>query len=158
MFYILTLVPVAMLALAIIRFWGCLRRLGLAHEVFRRAPNMFALDAVTLFLAAMVGYWAMHSWVGFMLPVFQKEPMAEWETIFMAMLCCFSSLAVGYFNSGDRFNNHTVAGMRESALRTLAALRILDAAELVQAIKIVEANRGRPLRSGQVIDSNEEPK
>lgn len=135
MFYVLALIPVVMMSLAITRFWRCLRRLGYAGEIVGRAPNMLPLDGVSLLMAALTGYWSLHSWFGVTLPILQNGPMAEWQVTFMALVCSIACCAVAYFNAGERFVHPSVAGMREAALRTLAAHRIIDAAELGRLVE-----------------------
>jgi hypothetical protein len=127
--FLMALVPVLLQSFLIVRFWRSLANLGFASEVISRAPSMLPLDAVSGLLAAMVAYWGLHTWTGFMLPILQREPFGDGASMFMAMLCCFSSMAVTYFNASDRFTTPTLAGMRESAVRTVVTLRILDTAE-----------------------------
>lgn len=129
MFFLLTLVPVRLQCFLIVRFWQALAKLGFASEVISRAPCMLPLDAVAGMLAAMVGYWGLHSWGGFMLPMLQREPFSDGASMFMALFCSLSSMAVTFFNASDRFATPTVAGMREAAVRTVVTLRILDTAE-----------------------------
>lgn len=129
MFFVMTLVPVTMLCFAVVTYWRALASLGLASEVIARAPRMLPLDAVALLFAAMVVYWALQGWSGFMLPFLQSGPLGTGGTSFMALLCCLSSMAVAFVNAGDRFTTPTVAGLREAAVRTVVTLRILDRAE-----------------------------
>lgn len=135
MFYVLALIPVAMMSLAITRFWRCLRRLGYAGEVIGRAPNMLALDGVSLLMAALAGYWSLHSWFGVTIPILKNGPMAEWQVTLMATACSVACCVVAYFNAGERFVHPSLAGMREAALRTLAAQRIIDAVELARLVE-----------------------
>lgn len=131
MFFVLNLVPVTMIVFAIVQYWRSLANLGFAGEVIGKAPNMLPLDSVAVLLGLMVGYWGLHSSTGLMLPGLQSQPLSEVGCQLMAMLCCFGSMAVCYFNSGDRFTTPTVAGMREAAITTVVTLRILDSAEAV---------------------------
>lgn len=155
MFYILTLIPVLMLSTAILRYWRSLSRLGYLREVITHAPNMLALDGVSLLLAGWTAYWGMHSWFGITLPILQHGLMAEWQVTFMAVVCCAATCAIAYFNAGERFTHPNLAGMREAALRTLAAHRIIDAIELA---KLLESDRSRQVergRAGRATDINE---
>jgi hypothetical protein len=155
MFYILTLIPVVMLSIAIVRYWRSLQRLGHVKEVISHAPNMLALDGVSLLLAALTAYWSLHSWFGITLPILQRGPMAEWQVTFMAVVSCIASCAIAYVNAGERFTHPTVAGMREAALRTLAAHRVIDAIELAQLLEFDHARQVRRVREGRIIDINE---
>lgn len=151
MFYVLALIPVVMMSLAIMRFWRCLRRLGYAGEVIGHAPSMLAFDGVSLLMAALTGYWSLHSWFGITLPILQSGPMAEWQVTFMALVCSIACCAVAYFNAGERFVHPSLAGMREAALRTLAAHRIIDAVELA---RLVERGQVQAKQSCQQLDES----
>jgi hypothetical protein len=155
MIYILTLIPVAMLSIAIVRYWRSLKRLGHVKEVISHAPNMLALDGVSLLLAALTVYWSLHSWFGFTLPMLQRRPMEEWQVTFMALVSSIAACAIAYVNAGERFTHPTVAGMRGAALRTLAAHRIIDAIELAQLLEFDHARQVRRVREGQIIDIDE---
>ena len=104
---------------------------------------MLPLDSLAVLFGLMVVYWSVHSWTGFMLPFLQPQPFGQIGCQTMAMLCCFSSMAVCSFNSSDRFTTPTVAGMREAAVRTVVTLRILDSAEAV--VHKAASRRRRPL-------------
>lgn len=154
----LTLLPAVLMSLAIVRFWSWLRRLGYAGEVVTRAPNMLALDGVSLLLAALSAYWTLHSWFGVTLPILENGLMADWQVTFMAMVSSIACCAVAYFNAGDRFVHPSIAGMREAALRTLAALRIIDAVELARLVEkgqICAPGTGGQLGKGKIIDVQE---
>ena len=158
MFYVLALIAAVMMSLAITRFWFCLRRLGYAGEVVGRAPNMLALDGVSLLMAALTGYWSLHSWFGVTLPILQNGPMPEWQVTFMATVCSVACCAVAYFNAGERFVQPSLAGMREAALRTLMALRVIDAVELVRLAargQVYARNASNQPSKGQIIDVKE---
>lgn len=155
MFYILTLIPVVMLSIAILRYWRSLQRLGHVKEVVGHAPNMLALDAVSLLMAALTAYWSLHSWFGITLSILQRGPMAEWQVTFMAMVSCIASCAIAYVNAGERFTHPTVAGMREAALRTLAAHRIIDAIELAQLLEFDRARHLHQVREERTINIDE---
>lgn len=155
MFYILTLVPVVMLSIAIVRYWRSLQRLGHVKEVVGHAPNMLALDAVSLLMAALTAYWSLHSWFSITLPILQRGPMAEWQVTFMAVVSCIASCAIAYVNAGERFTHPTVAGMREAALRTLAAHRIIDAIELARLLEFDRARHLHQVREERTINIDE---
>lgn len=154
----LTLIPAALMSLAIVRFWYWLRRLGYAGEVVGRAPNMLALDGVSLLMAALSGYWSLHGWFGVTLPILQDGPMADWQVTFMAIVTSVACCVVAYVNAGERFTHPSLAGMREAALRTLAALRIIDALELARLVENGQAyavnEKGQPSKS-RIIDVKE---
>lgn len=127
--YALLLVPSLLNVYVIVIWWRAVSRLGFTDELIRRAPNMLPLDVVAIFLAAMVGYLAVHAWTGFSLTFFVPLPQSDLGTTVLAMVCCLISLGNAWMNAGDRFSVPTVAGLRESAIRTLVTLRIVDRAE-----------------------------
>lgn len=141
----LMLVLVTMVSIAIYRFWTCINQLGQSKELMRLAPNMAALDGVTIFAALSTLYFAALGW-GFDLPLFfHDEPLADWQNLFMALACCFTCIGLSLKNAGRRFEHGpSWGGMRESAVRTLVAFRILDAVEVSRAMKesglVIEAN------------------
>jgi hypothetical protein len=154
----LTLIPAALMSLAIVRFWYWLHRLGYTGEVVGRAPNMLALDGVSLLMAALSGYWSLHGWFGLTLPLLQDGPMADWQVAFLAIVTSVGCCVVAYFNAGERFTHPSLAGMREAALRTLAALRIIDAVELARLVENGQAyatdGKSQPDK-GRIIDVKE---
>lgn len=154
----LTLIPATLMSLAIVRFWYWLRRLGYAGEVVGRAPNMLALDGVSLLMAALSGYWSLHGWFGVTLPILQDGPMADWQVSFLAIVTSVACCVVAYFNAGERFIHPSLAGMREAALRTLAALRIIGAVELARLVENGQAyarhEKGQPGKD-HIIDVKE---
>ena len=88
----LMLVLVTMVSIAIYRFWTCINQLGQSKELMRLAPNMAALDGVTIFAALSTLYFAALGW-GFDLPLFfHDEPLADWQNLFMALACCFTCI------------------------------------------------------------------
>lgn len=127
--YALLLVPSLLNVYVILTWWRAVSRLGFTDEIIRRAPNMLPLDVVAIFLAVMVGYLAIHAWTGFSLTFFGPLPQSDLGTTVLAMFCCFISLGNAWMNASDRFSVPTVAGLRESAVRTLVTLRIIDRAE-----------------------------
>ena len=154
----LTMIPAALMSLAIVRYWYWLRRLGYAGEVVGHAPNMLALDGVSLLMAALSAYWSLHGWFGVTLPILQDGPMADWQVTFMTIVSTCACCAVAYFNAGQRFVHPSMAGMREAALRTLAALRIIDAVELGRLVekgqRYANSSNGQS-RNGHIIDVKE---
>ncbi len=124
-------------------------------EVVGHAPNMLALDAVSLLMGALTAYWSLHSWFGITLPILQRGPMAEWQVTFMAVVSCIASCAIAYVNAGDRFTHPTVAGMREAALRTLVAHRIIDAIELARLLEFDRAQHLHQVREERTINIDE---
>lgn len=151
----LTLLPAVLMSLAIVRFWYWLRRLGYAGEVVGHVPNMLALDGVSLLMAALSAYWSLHGWFGVTLPILQDDPMADWQVTFMAIVSTCACCVVAYFNAGQRFVHPSMAGMREAALRTLAALRIIDAVELGRLVEKGQRYANDPARKGHIIDAEE---
>ena len=138
MFYILTLVPVAMIVVAIYRYWVSARRLHLFDEIVRRAPNWLPLDGVAIGAAGFVLYYASIDWWGFSIPMLNQEPLPAWGCMFMAVASCVGCLAVAYFNAGKRFEHPSWVGMAESVLRSAVALRIIDSAELIRTLKATQ--------------------
>lgn len=138
MFYILTLVPVAMIVVAICRYWVSARRLHLFDEIVRRAPNWLPLDGVAVGAAGFVLYYASMDWWGFSIPMLNQEPLPAWGCMFMAVASCAGCLAVAYFNAGKRFEHPSWAGMAESVLHSAVALRIIDSAELRRILKATQ--------------------
>jgi hypothetical protein len=151
----LTLIPAVLMSLAIVRYWHWLRRLGYAGEVVGHVPNMLALDGVSLLMAALSAYWSLHGWFGVTLPILQDGPMADWQVTFMAIVSTGACCAVAYFNAGQRFVHPSMAGMRDAALRTLAALRIIDAVELGRLVEKGQRYANDPARKGHIIDAEE---
>jgi hypothetical protein len=119
---------------------------------------MLALDGVSLLMAALSGYWSLHGWFGVTLPLLQDGPMADWQVTFLAIVTSVACCVVAYFNAGERFIHPSLAGMREAALRTLAALRIIDAVELARLVENGQAyathEKGQPGK-GRIIDVKE---
>ena len=138
MFYFLTLVPVAMIVVAIHRYWVSARRLHLFDEIVRRAPNWLPLDGVAVGAAGFVLYYASMDWWGFSISMLNQEPLPAWGCMFMAVASCAGCLAVAYFNAGKRFEHPSWAGMAESVLHSAVALRIIDSDELVRTIKATQ--------------------
>ncbi len=138
MFYFLTLVPVAMIVVAIHRYWVSARRLHLFDEIVRRAPNWLPLDGVAVGAAGFVLYYASMDWWGFSIPMLNQEPLPAWGCMFMAVASCVGCLAVAYFNAGKRFEHPSWVGMAESVLRSAVALRIIDSAELIRTLKATQ--------------------
>lgn len=130
--YPILLVPAFLNVFVIAVWWKGLSRLGFAGEVIGREPNMLPLDVVSVFLASMVGYLALHAWSGYELAFFGPLPQDSFGTSTLATICCLASMAVTAVNSGDRFTVPTVAGLRESGIRTLLTLRIIGRAEEIQ--------------------------
>jgi hypothetical protein len=135
MFYILTLVPVAMIVVAICRYWVSARRLHLFDEIVRRAPNWLPLDGVAVGAAGFVLYYASMDWWGFSIPMLNQEPLPAWGCMFMAVASCAGCLALAYINAGKRFEHPSWAGMAESVLRSAVVLRIIDSDELTRILK-----------------------
>jgi len=154
-FYVLTLVPVVVLSIAIYRFWACIRRMGYYRELVRRAPQMMPLDGVTIGMAGLVFYYAAMGWWGFILPFLNDEPLPKWQNIFMSMGSFLAFAGVAWMNAIRRFDQPSWGGMREGAVRTLAAFRILDAAELAHALDYLQAHEAaqRPQGAGRIIDA-----
>lgn len=154
----LTLIPVVLMSLAIVRFWYWVRRFGYVGEVISRAPNMFALDGVSLLMAVLSVYWSLQGWFGFTLPFLQAGPMADWQVTFMAIVTSGACCLLAYFNAGSRFVHPNMAGMREAALRVLVTLRILDAIELARLVERGQHHRRdattQPSK-GHIIDAKE---
>ena len=138
MFYILTLVPVAMIIVAIYRYWVSARRLHLFDEIVRRAPNWLPLDGVAVGTAGFVLYYASMDWWGVSIPMLNQEPLPSWGCMFMAVASCAGCLAVAYFNAGKRFEHPSWAGMAESVLHSAIALRIIDSDELARILKATQ--------------------
>ncbi|MBP6654192.1 MAG: hypothetical protein KA779_06235 [Propionivibrio sp.] len=138
MFYFLTIVPVAMIVVAIYRYWVSARRLHLFDEIVRRAPNWLPLDGVAVGAAGFVLYYASMDWWGFSIPMLNQEPLPAWGCMFMAVASCVGCLAVAYFNAGKRFEHPSWVGMAESVLRSAVALRIIDSAELIRTLKATQ--------------------
>ena len=138
MFYFLTIVPVAMIVVAIYRYWVSARRLHLFDEIVRRAPNWLPLDGVAVGAAGFVLYYASMDWWGFSIPMLNQEPLPAWGCMFMAVASCVGCLAVAYFNAGKRFEHPSWAGMAESVLHSAVALRIIDSAELIRSLKATQ--------------------
>ena len=138
MFYFLTIVPVAMIVVAIHRYWVSARRLHLFDEIVRRAPNWLPLDGVAVGAAGFVLYYASMDWWGFSIPMLNQEPLPAWGCMFMAVASCVGCLAVAYFNAGKRFEHPSWVGMAESVLRSAVALRIIDSAELIRTLKATQ--------------------
>ena len=138
MLYFLTLVPVAMIVVAIHRYWVSARRLHLFDEIVRRAPNWLPLDGVAVGAAGFVLYYASMDWWGFSIPMLNQEPLPAWGCMFMAVASCVGCLAVAYFNAGKRFEHPSWVGMAESVLRSAVALRIIDSAELIRTLKATQ--------------------
>ena len=138
MFYFLTIVPVAMIVVAIYRYWVSARRLHLFDEIVRRAPNWLPLDGVAVGAAGFVLYYASMDWWGFSIPMLNQEPLPAWGCMFMAVASCVGCLAVAYFNAGKRFEHPSWVGMGESVLRSAVALRIIDSAELIRTLKATQ--------------------
>ena len=141
MFYFLTIVPVAMIVVAIYRYWVSARRLHLFDEIVRRAPNWLPLDGVAVGAAGFVLYYASMDWWGFSIPMLNQEPLPAWGCMFMAVASCVGCLAVAYFNAGKRFEHPSWAGMAESVLHSAVALRIIDSAELTSILKATQQCR-----------------
>lgn len=127
--YPILLVPAFVSVFVIVVWWRSLLAIGFAGEVAGRAPNMLPLDAVSVFLSSMVGYLALHAWSGYELTFFGSLPQSSLGTSVLATVCCLVSMLITLSNCGDRFTVPTVAGLRESAVRTLLTLRIIDRAE-----------------------------
>ena len=138
MFYFLTIVPVAMIVVAIYRYWVSARRLHLFDEIVRRAPNWLPLDGVAVGAAGFVLYYASMDWWGFSISMLNQEPLPAWGCMFMAVASCVGCLAVAYFNAGKRFEHPSWVGMGESVLRSAVALRIIDSAELTRILKATQ--------------------
>ena len=138
MFYFLTIVPVAMIVVAIYRYWVSARRLHLFDEIVRRAPNWLPLDGVAVGAAGFVLYYASMDWWGFSIPMLNQEPLPAWGCMFMAVASCVGCLAVAYFNAGKRFEHPSWVGMAESVLHSAVALRIIDSAELTRILKATQ--------------------
>ena len=138
MFYFLTIVPVAMIVVAIYRYWVSARRLHLFDEIVRRAPNWLPLDGVAVGAAGFVLYYASMDWWGFSIPMLNQEPLPAWGCMFMAVASCVGCLAVAYFNAGKRFEHPSWVSMAESVLRSAVALRIIDSAELIRTLKATQ--------------------
>ena len=138
MFYFLTIVPVAMIVVAIYRYWVSARRLHLFDEIVRRAPNWLPLDGVAVGAAGFVLYYASMDWWGFSIPMLNQEPLPAWGCMFMAVASCVGCLAVAYFNAGKRFEHPSWGGMAESILHSAVALRIIDSAELTRILKATQ--------------------
>lgn len=149
MFYVLTLVPVLMVVITIYRYWVSVRRIGYFDEVVRRAPNWLPLDGVAVGAAGFVAYYAAMSWWGFTIPMLNEEPLPTWANMLMAVLSCFACMGLAYFNAGMRFDRPSWIGMRESAVRSVAALRIIDALELARLLEIIQQHKAK---SGHVIE------
>src|SRR5690625_2291659 len=96
-FYLLTLVPVTLIAVAIYRFWACIRRMGHYRELMRRAPHMLALDGVTLFLAVNTLYYAAMGW-GLDMSAIHDEPLPTWQNLLVSLVCCFSCMGLSWKN------------------------------------------------------------
>lgn len=154
-FYVLTLVPVVLLCLAIYRFWVCVRRMGYSDELVRRAPTMMPLDGVTFGMAGFVLYYAAMGWWGFTLPFLNDEPLPTWQNAFLSVVSLLAFCGVAWTNGVQRFERMSWGGMRESAVRTLAAFRILDAAELAHALDYLQAHEAaqRPQGVGRIIEA-----
>ncbi|WP_211453891.1 hypothetical protein [Collimonas antrihumi] len=152
MFYVLTLVPVLMVVIAIYRYWVSVRRIGYFDEVVRRAPNWLPLDGVAVGAAGFVAYYAAMNWWGFTIPMLNTEPLPAWANMFMAVLSCFACMGLAYFNAGMRFDRPSWIGMRESAIRSVAALRVIDALELARLLEIARQNEAK---SGHVIEGED---
>lgn len=148
-FYVLTIVPVVVLCIAIYRFWACIRRMGYYKELVRRAPQLMPLDGVTVAAGAFVFYYAALGW-GF-LPFLNDEPLPAWQNMLMSMVSFLAFAGVAWTNAVRRFDQPSWGGMREGAVRTLAAFRILDAAELTHALNMLQQHEDRQ-GTGRVID------
>lgn len=149
-FYFMTLVPTAIIIIAIYRYWVSVRRIGYFDEVVRRAPDWLPLDSVAVCAAGFVVYYAVMGWWGFTIPMLNEEPLPKWANMFMAIASSFVCIGLAYYNAGMRFEHPSWVGMRESALRSVAALRIIDAIELARLLEIAQQHK---YRTGHVIDS-----
>ncbi|WP_265919532.1 hypothetical protein [Cupriavidus nantongensis] len=140
-FYAITLVPVVALCLAIYRFWACALSINPAHyrELMRRAPQMPALDAVAIGMAAFTAYYAAMGWWGFTLPILDDEPLPSWMNVILSAVSSLACIGVVWMNAPNRFTQPAWGGMRESVVRTLAALRIIEATEIAHALDIIHA-------------------
>lgn len=145
-FFFLTLVPVAMIVIAIYRYWVSVRKLGYFDEVVRRAPNWLSLDSLAVCAAGFVVYYAAMGWWGFTIQMLNEEPLPKWAIVFMAMASSFVCIGLAYYNAGMRFEHPSWLGMRESALRSIAALRIIDAIELARLLEIAQQYETRTAR------------
>lgn len=129
MVYGLILVPAILSVYVIVAYWNALLRMGFSGEVIKHSPSMFLLDVMAIYFAAMVGYWTLHAWTGFTLPLFSTESMTESGNVVVAFTCFFVMFMIMRFNASDRFTEPTAAGIKESAVRSLLTLRIIDRAE-----------------------------
>lgn len=133
------------------RWWLCIDRLGLSHEVSRRAPSLVRGDILAATFAIIPFFVAAVDFSGITLPR-QSAPISSGLAAFISLACLGSCLFV-LRNTGERFAGHW-AGTRESALRTVAALRILDAAELAHALNYLQKHEAAQRQSvGRIIDT-----
>lgn len=129
MIYGVVLAPSMLSIYVIASYWRSLSSIGFAGEVIKRAPNMFMFDLMAIYAAVMVGYWALHAWTGFTLPLFASESMTETGNVLIALVCFFALVLILRFNASDRFTEPTAAGIKEAAVRSLLTLRIIERAE-----------------------------
>ncbi len=134
MIYVLAALVVGFYAQLVVNFWLAVRKFGKWNETIGLEYNLFAMDSVSLFAALMVAYFAAHDWFGFSLPIYQKAPLASWESMLLAVSCAAACLTIGYFNGRERFTVATHAGIDEAVLRWLAARQIITAAEVAHAM------------------------
>jgi hypothetical protein len=149
-FYFMTLVPVVIIVIAIYRYWVSVRRIGYFDEVVRRAPDWLPLDSAAVCAAGFVLYFATMGWWGFTIPILHEEPLPEWANMLMSLVSTIGCIGLAYYNAGMRFEHPSWVGMRESALRSVAALRIIDAIELARLLEIAQQHK---YCTGHVIDS-----
>lgn len=136
-----TLPVIAVLSIyVIVRHWHTHWRLGFAGEVIGLAPFMFLWDVMAIFFAINIVLSGVHEFSGHAFLSYPSAPTSTRETVFVSMVCFGALFLTLKFNSGDRFFDPTVAGIREGAIRTLLTLRIIDRIENI-AKKITERKR-----------------
>ncbi len=128
MFYIFLIVMYVIFASFPIRFWLAVHRFGRLDAAIRSDAHMLALDFVTVVMAVMPVYWAVHSWFGFTVPGFNTT--AEWQTCILAVFSTVGGVGLMLFNGVQRFEDGARAGMPEAALRWLATRQIITVAEI----------------------------
>lgn len=149
-FHVMTLVPVFLILIGLFRFWRFVYQIGFLREVIRRARNMVALDAVTVGLSVLTGYYAAMHWWGFSLPILGGV-LPDWQTDLFAVGSVAGCVGMARVNSWGRFDGPvSVAGMMESSLHTLAYLDILNAAELAHALELLQKHSARQKAAREV--------
>lgn len=124
----------------IVGHWHTHWRLGFAGEVIGRAPFMFLWDVMAIFFSINIVLSGVHEFSGHAFLSYPSAPTSTMETGFVSLICFGALFLTLKFNSGDRFFDPTVAGLREGAVRTLLTLRIIDRIESI-AKKIIERKR-----------------